>query len=162
MISCYLALGSNLRSPERQLRQAIRRLYHLPASNIQKISSIYLSAPLGFGVQPRYCNLVLAINTRLSPIKLLDYCQQIEKKHQRIRKKKWASRTLDIDILLYGQKQISSPRLILPHPEMTHRDFVMIPFLEIAPHFNHDHQCDLPATQKFILKVKNKVPSYND
>ncbi|WP_157079312.1 2-amino-4-hydroxy-6-hydroxymethyldihydropteridine diphosphokinase, partial [Legionella londiniensis] len=157
MIPCYLALGSNLRSPERQLRQAIAKLKQLPASSILKISSIYLSLPLGAGVQPHYCNLVLSLRTRLPPHCLLDYCQRIENKHQRVRKKKWGARTLDIDILLYGRMTISSSRLTIPHPEMVYRDFVMTPLLEISPHLNLPKTVNtsvLELPKRTILKVK--------
>lgn len=133
MMRSYLGLGSNLRAPTRQLRQAIAMLRKLPKSNIVKLSSIYSSKPLGVRAQPAYRNMVVAINTSLSPRRLLGYCQAIEKKQQRIRKLHWGSRTIDIDILLYGNQIIDSHHLLIPHPHMLTRDFVLVPLLEISP-----------------------------
>lgn len=133
MIRCYLGLGSNLGSPERQLRQAFRQLQQLPKTVVTRISRLYKSAPYGVRFQPPYCNAVIEISTQLPPHHLLALCQAIEKKHHRIRKKQWGARTLDIDILLYGQIIIHDWKLKVPHPEMLKRDFVLVPLLEIAP-----------------------------
>ena len=133
MTCCYLGLGSNLRHPARQLRQAIVKLHKLPQSVILAISSIYCSQPCGIRAQPPYLNMVIMLNTSLSPHKLLRYCQLIETKHQRLRKTRWGARTLDIDLLLYGKQVIQSQELIIPHQEMLKRDFVIVPLVEIAP-----------------------------
>ncbi len=133
MTICYLGLGSNLANPVRQLRQAIGHLRALPKSSLLKISPIYKSKPFGGSTQPNYANLVLALKTHLPPLKLLVYCQAIERQQGRIRKKRWGARTLDIDILLYGNHRLEHPRLTLPHPRMQERDFVLIPLLVIAP-----------------------------
>ena len=133
MTCCYLGLGSNLRKPERQLRQAIHHLNKLPQSTITAKSRIYLSQPCGQRAQPPYSNMVIALSTALPAEQLLQYCQLIEKKQQRLRKKHWGARTLDIDILLYGDQIIHSHQLIIPHKEMLKRDFVVVPLLEIAP-----------------------------
>ena len=133
MRCCYLGLGSNLRSPERQLRQALHQLQKLPQSVITKISQIYFSKPYGPRAQPPYANMVVSMSTSLSAERLLQACQWIENQHQRIRKKHWGARTLDIDLLLYGQQVIQSHLLKVPHPEMLKRDFVLVPLLEIAP-----------------------------
>ena len=131
--TCYLGLGSNLQSPERQLRQALGKLRKIPRSAITNRSSLYLSHPCGVRSQPRYVNMVVAITTTLPPHQLLKQCQQIENKHHRIRKKHWGARTLDIDILLYGQRTIHTLDLTIPHPHMLCRDFVLVPLLEICP-----------------------------
>ena len=133
MTSAYLGLGSNLRQPERQLRQALLKLQKLPKSVIIEVSSIYFSQPCGLRAQPPFANLVLTLNTSLSAEQLLRHCQSIEHKQQRLRKKHWGARTLDIDILLYGNQVIHRHNLIIPHQEMHHRDFVIVPLLEIAP-----------------------------
>ena len=130
---CYLGLGSNLKFPQRQLHQAIQDCRHIPLSTVTKVSSIYLSNPVGVRSQPLFYNLVIELNTSLSPEKLLEYCLAIEKKHHRIRKQRWGARTLDLDILLYGNVTLSTPKLSIPHPQMLNRDFVIIPLLEIAP-----------------------------
>lgn len=134
MIACYLALGSNLRTPHRQIQQAIKTLRGLPQSRWLKTSRIYFTAPYGVRFQPTYCNAVVLIETRLTPLQLLDACQSIEKKQQRVRKVRWGARTLDIDILLFGDRVINHPRLIIPHPDMANRPFVSEPLFEIAPH----------------------------
>ena len=133
MARCYLGLGSNLRVPKRQLQRAIEALRKLPGTTIIQKSNIYSSKPLGVRAQPTYCNMVIAIQTSLPAINLLRYCQAIENKQQRTRKRHWGSRTLDIDVLLYGSKVIRSHDLTVPHPHMLTRDFVLIPLLEIAP-----------------------------
>jgi len=133
MNQCYLSLGSNLRVPQRQLRLAVAQLRKLPHSSVIKVSSLYLSRPWGPVSQPNYCNIVLALITSLSPSALLRYCQLIENRQLRVRKKRWGPRTLDIDILLYGNYAIHQHDLIIPHPRMTERDFILVPLLEIAP-----------------------------
>lgn len=133
MTLCYLGLGSNLRSPKRQLHQAQRALRNLPRSTIVKQSRIYATTPWGVRAQPTYSNQVILINTTLPATRLLHLCQQIEHQQQRIRKRRWAARTLDIDLLLYGNKVINTHTLIVPHPRMLMRDFVLIPLLELEP-----------------------------
>lgn len=133
MTRCYIGLGSNLRQPERQLRQCIIKLRKLPRSVILSTSNIYRSQPCGIRAQPPYLNMVIALKTSLSPHELLRYCQLIENKHQRLRKIRWGARTLDIDLLLYGMQAIQSKNLTIPHPEMLKRDFVLVPLVEIAP-----------------------------
>lgn len=133
MTICYLALGSNLRSPERQLHKALRAIKKLPRSSISKISSMYKSTPcLGKG-QPQYINMVIALNTHLTSLQLLNYCQLIELNQERVRKVKNQARTIDIDILLFGSLVRKNIKLEIPHPRMFERDFVLIPLLEIAP-----------------------------
>jgi len=133
MTYCYLGLGSNLHSPQRQLRQAIALLHKLPHTSIDKISKLYFSKPLGIRCQPPYYNVVLTLHTTLPATRLLHYCQSIEQKHQRVRKKRWGPRTLDIDLLLYGKQIINRHDLHVPHPQLTVRDFVLVPLLEISP-----------------------------
>lgn len=135
MIRCYLGLGSNLKSPERQLRQALTKIKKLPRCSLTQISSVYTNPAVGLKAQPNFCNMVVSLKTSLPPEKLLQYCQAIELKHQRIRKKKWGARTLDIDLLLYGDQKIHTPFLTIPHPQMLNRDFVMIPLLELSLSF---------------------------
>lgn len=133
MITSYLALGSNLRSPERQLRQAVNHLRKLPKTAVVALSNIHFSAAVGRRAQPPYSNSVVKIRTCLPPKTLLRHCLAIEKKQQRVRKVRWGARTLDIDILLYGQQTIQNHCLTIPHPRMHERDFVLKPLLSIAP-----------------------------
>ena len=95
-------------------------------------SRIYSTKAWGMRGQPNYANMVIGIETKLPAQTVLTYCQRIEKKQQRVRKIHWGSRTLDIDLLLYGTQRINSPTLTVPHPRMLSRDFVMIPLSEIS------------------------------
>lgn len=132
MTICYLALGSNLRNPQRQLNKAISTLKKLPRTNVIKISSMYRSVPcLGKG-QPQYINMVIALNTHLKVFQLLKFCQLIESNQERVRKFKNQARTIDIDILLFGSIVKKDIKLQIPHPRMLDRDFVLIPLIEIA------------------------------
>ncbi|MBA2656914.1 MAG: 2-amino-4-hydroxy-6-hydroxymethyldihydropteridine diphosphokinase [Tatlockia sp.] len=136
MTLCYLGLGSNLGSPERQIRKALHALRLVPDSNIRKVAKFHYSKAWGRRGVPDYCNTVIALNTRLNPQSLLRFCQKIEYHQGRIRQVRWGARTLDIDILLYGSQTIKTKDLKIPHPRMYQRDFVMIPLLEIA-NINH-------------------------
>ena len=88
---------------------------------------------MGPQAQPNYINMVVAVFTTLSPDTLLSYCQSIENYQQRIRRKRWGARTIDIDLVLYDNKVISRPHLQIPHPHMKNRDFVLRPLLEVSP-----------------------------
>ncbi|GGB08490.1 2-amino-4-hydroxy-6-hydroxymethyldihydropteridine diphosphokinase [Agarivorans gilvus] len=133
MSHCFLALGSNLVEP---LQQAIAARQTLAASqqiNLLAASSLYRSRPMGPQDQPDYLNAVLHISTELSPLELLDFTQDIEQQQGRVRKQqRWGPRTLDLDILLYDQEVIDTPRLSIPHYGMKQREFVLLPLAEIA------------------------------
>ncbi|MDF1678203.1 MAG: 2-amino-4-hydroxy-6-hydroxymethyldihydropteridine diphosphokinase [Legionellaceae bacterium] len=133
MTTCYLALGSNLNRPERQVRLAIRALRRLPASRLTKVSSLYRSTPANGIIQPSYCNAVVLLETHLPAHILLQHCQSVEAQQKRKRLKRFNARTLDIDILLYGTQTIQTPTLTVPHPRLHLRDFVLQPLLEIWP-----------------------------
>jgi 2-amino-4-hydroxy-6-hydroxymethyldihydropteridine diphosphokinase len=132
MTPAYIALGSNLLSPECQLRKAVSALNALPDSSLQRVSSIYRSAALGPGEQPDYLNAVALLATRLSPLAVLDALQHIEHQQGRVRDVVWGPRTLDLDLLLYGELEIQSARLTVPHPRMQERNFVLYPLREIS------------------------------
>ncbi|MGD8514477.1 MAG: 2-amino-4-hydroxy-6-hydroxymethyldihydropteridine diphosphokinase [Granulosicoccaceae bacterium] len=133
MVVCYIGLGSNLDQPVQQLQQAFDELAALPATRLQAQSSLYRSAPLGPAGQPDYINAVAELHTELSAHALLDALQAIEQTHQRVRTQRWGPRTLDLDILLYGDAQIDDARLQVPHPAIAGRAFVLYPLAEIAP-----------------------------
>lgn len=133
MNSCYLALGSNQNNPERQLRQALRAIKQLPKTTVLKASSFHWTKAWGLSAQQDFCNAVVLIHTQLSPLVLLKLCQAIENQQGRVRKRRWGPRTLDIDIILYGQRKMRSKELTLPHPYFLERDFVMSPLCEIYP-----------------------------
>ncbi|MCB1663015.1 MAG: 2-amino-4-hydroxy-6-hydroxymethyldihydropteridine diphosphokinase [Pseudomonadales bacterium] len=129
----YIGLGSNLNDPAAQLRRALHQLQQLPKSQFLALSKIYQSSPIGPENQPDYLNAVVLVNTQLSPEQLLDYLQHIERLQRRIRTIHWGPRTIDLDILLFGQQQIHTDRLTIPHSQMHLRDFVLIPLLDISP-----------------------------
>ena len=130
----YIGLGGNLGHPEARLTQALEELASLPASELVARSSLYRSHPVGPADQPTYINAVAALLTRLSAEALLDAMQAMETRFGRVRKgERWGPRTLDLDLLLYGDARISHPRLQVPHPQMTKRAFVLYPLAEIAP-----------------------------
>ncbi|WP_417779940.1 2-amino-4-hydroxy-6-hydroxymethyldihydropteridine diphosphokinase [Stutzerimonas xanthomarina] len=130
----YIGLGSNLAEPRQQLRSALDALAGIPDTRLAAVSSLYLSDPLGPPDQPRYHNAVAALDTLLPPITLLDALQTIELAQGRQRKaERWGPRTLDLDILLFGDRLISDSRLTVPHYHMHARAFVLYPLAEIAP-----------------------------
>ena len=133
MVECYIGVGSNLGDPVQQVKSAFTALDKLPEGQLCSTSSLYISDPLGPPGQPRYVNAVVHLTTTLSAESLLDSLQQIENEHGRERSTRWGARTLDLDLLLYGQQVIATQRLTVPHPEMSSRSFVLLPLLEIDP-----------------------------
>ncbi len=130
----YIGLGSNLEQPMQQLRAALAALEELPHTRFDAVSSFYASDPLGPPDQPRYVNAVAALDTALLPLELLDALQRIEQQQGRVRKaQRWGPRTLDLDILLFGDRQLNDERLTVPHYHMHARPFVLYPLAEIAP-----------------------------
>jgi len=131
MTKSILALGSNLRCPERQLHQAIKKLRRLPKTSLIQVAPFYKNKAWGRKAQPNFCNTVVAIKTSLSAFDLLKACQSIEQKQQRVRKVKNGSRTLDIDIIFHGTVRMRTAVLTIPHPRFEQRDFVMLPLSSI-------------------------------
>lgn len=130
----YVGLGSNLQEPQLQLQQALDALTRIPDSRLLQASSVYSSDPMGPQDQPGYLNAVAALETTLLPHALLDQLQAIETAQGRVRgATRWGARTLDLDLLLYGKETINDERLVVPHPGMKARNFVLYPLHEIAP-----------------------------
>ena len=129
----YIGLGSNLKGPKEQIENALRTLSEAKGIILLSVSSFYQSKPLLDMPGPNYLNAVCKIETKLSALDLLNFCQEIEDSQQRVRKVKWGSRTIDLDILLYGEKVLATKRLTIPHPEMINRAFVLLPLFEIEP-----------------------------
>ena len=128
----YIGMGSNLADPAEQLRSAVEALAHLPQSRWVGVSAFYQSDSLLPG-QPRYTNAVAAIDSNLAPLALLDALQAIETDQGRERLERWGPRTLDLDIMLFGDAVINSERLTVPHYDMKNRGFMLWPLFEIAP-----------------------------
>ncbi|ANU15786.1 2-amino-4-hydroxy-6-hydroxymethyldihydropteridine diphosphokinase [Planococcus maritimus] len=133
MNEAYLSLGSNLGDRKRQLQEAVRLLRANPAISNVKISSIYETAPVGYLDQGAFLNLAVRLETDLSPLDLLAVCQEVERNLQRERLVRWGPRTVDLDILLYGQEQLATDELTIPHPRMYERAFVLVPLRDLLP-----------------------------
>ena len=133
----YISLGSNLNQPLQQVITAVAELKEVADTQVISVSPWYRSKPLatqsGPQDQPDYINGVVELRTGLSPQQLLEALQTIEQMHHRKRLEHWGPRTLDLDILLFGNQVIDQPNLQIPHPEITTRNFVLIPLADIAP-----------------------------
>lgn len=150
----YIALGSNLASPLDQVNAAIAALGEIPESRVVALSSFYRTPPLGAQDQPDYLNAAVALETALSPEALLDNTQRIELQQGRVRKaERWGPRTLDLDIMLFGQQVLDTPRLTVPHYDMKNRGFMLWPLFEIAPELTFPDGTTLAA----ILKQLNSA-----
>lgn len=129
----YVGLGSNLNDPLKQIHSALTALAHLPKTVLITASPLYQSDPMGPQNQPVFINAVAQLQTTLSPFELLDVLHQIEQRQGRQRTVHWGPRTLDLDILLYGQEQIATSTLVIPHDGLKERVFVLYPLADIAP-----------------------------
>jgi 2-amino-4-hydroxy-6-hydroxymethyldihydropteridine diphosphokinase len=130
-VRCFIGLGSNLEDPVKQVKQALEELAELPQCQLISHSSLYSSAPIGPQDQPDFINAVAEIETTLDAHSLLNQLQALEQQHQRKRLRHWGPRTLDLDLLLFGDQQISTDRLKVPHPFMPERNFVLYPLAEL-------------------------------
>jgi len=142
----YIGIGSNLEDRSAFLTAGLTELAAIPDIDIQTVSSVYETAPVGYLDQPSFLNAVFAVRTARPPLELLHAMQQIENSHDRQRQIHWGPRTLDLDLLLYGSLQFETKELILPHPHLAERLFVLAPLCEIAPHLHHPITGELFAT----------------
>lgn len=134
MSQAWVALGSNLDDPQRQVESGLQALSTLPDTSLLQASGFYRSAPWGVADQPDFINAVACIETGLEPRPLLHALQNLEDTHGRRRDgPRWGPRTLDLDLLMYGQRVLETADLVLPHPRMSARAFVLAPLAEIAP-----------------------------
>ena len=154
MTTCYIGLGNNMCQPVQQLITARNAIDKLDTCQVIRCSSIYQSKALTLDDVPQddYCNGVIQIETQLSAEALLDALQDIEHKQGRVRTKRWGARTLDLDIILFGNQSIQSQRLNVPHAEMANRDFVLVPLYQIAPNVEISGNKTL---KELIAKHKN-------
>lgn len=132
-VAAFIGLGSNLDNPQAQVRAALGALDQLPDSRVVSSSSLYRTAPVGLREQPDFINAVAQIETELGARALLDALLEIERTQNRVRGEKNGPRTLDLDLLLYGDTIICEQDLCVPHPRMHQRAFVLAPLAEIAP-----------------------------
>ncbi len=156
----YIGLGANLGDPAVQLRQALTRLSRIEGVRILQVSSFYRTPPVGVLDQPWFINAAVKVATALEPEALLDTLLKIEADLGRIRTSRWGPRLVDLDLLLYNDEIMTTPKLTLPHPEMHRRAFVLIPLAEIAPQAYHPGLgqtvsrllAALPETEKAAVK----------
>lgn len=132
-VAAFIGVGSNLDEPVSRVRGALGELERLPATRVVQCSSLYRTAPVGYLDQPDFINAVARIETALDPHRLLAALLEIETRYGRVRSVLNAPRTLDLDILLYGDRTIGERGLNVPHPRMHERAFVLVPLAEIAP-----------------------------
>ena len=132
-LRAWIGLGANLGQPLAQLQSAIGALSQLPDTLLLAVSPLYGSAPVGPADQPDYLNAAALLQTSLPPHALLRELQAIENAHDRVRERHWGPRTLDLDLLLYDADIIATPELKVPHPELSHRAFVVLPLLDLEP-----------------------------
>ena len=157
MALAYIGLGSNLSdnvdghivAPQAQLSKALNSLSSHKQISLVTVSSFYQTPPIGPGEQADYINAVAKLETRLTPLQLLDCLQSIEQQQGRVRNIRWGARTLDLDILLYNQLVQDCERLTLPHPRMHERGFVLAPLTEIEP------QLSLPNGENIDVLLAN-------
>jgi len=148
----FIGLGSNLDDPLRQLETAILSLKALPDIELKKVSSTYLTKPMGPKDQSNYHNAVAEIATQLTPEKLLSALQSIENQQGRKRDgRRWHERLIDLDILLYGEERVNSDNLVIPHPGMHERGFVLYPLHEL------DNNINIPGKGNINILMKNKL-----
>ncbi|MHB1154434.1 MAG: 2-amino-4-hydroxy-6-hydroxymethyldihydropteridine diphosphokinase [Eubacteriales bacterium] len=133
----YIGLGSNLGDRQKHITKAIEMLKNTQGITVKTVSPIYETTPVGYSEQPDFLNCVVEIITSLSPYELLDACIFIENELGRKRTMKWGPRTIDLDILFYGELLVASDRLTIPHPLLHERGFVLLPLSDIAPDMLH-------------------------
>ncbi|UNC92960.1 2-amino-4-hydroxy-6-hydroxymethyldihydropteridine diphosphokinase [Candidatus Contubernalis alkaliaceticus] len=152
MAKVYLGLGTNLGHKQENLEKALDILGSHQGFRVLKISSFYETDPVGYEEQDKFLNAVVVGETLLSPYELLDFCHEIENALKRVRSIRWGPRTIDVDILMYDSLEImDEPLLIIPHPRMVEREFVLEPLAEIAPEAVH------PGTGKSIAVLLREL-----
>lgn len=150
MAIAYIALGSNLGDKEKNLRRALLLLMQ-QGVEIVRVSSFLSTEPYGVTDQPQFLNAVACVRTSLAPLALLDVLLATELAMGRVRLRHWGERNIDLDLLLYEDVVLDTPRLRLPHSDMQNRDFVLLPLAEIAPELKH------PTLQKTIYELKENL-----
>ncbi len=155
MTTVYLGLGSNLGNRERNITRAIEFLGEV--GKVERVSSLYETAPMLLEDQPPFLNAACCLVTDLTPLELLEFTQRIEKAMGRVPGPRYGPRTLDIDILLYGDEIIDTPHLVVPHPEMSDRGFVLVPLAEIAPDLVHPTLGKAVSQLATVVKGKDGV-----
>lgn len=150
-MTAYIGIGSNLGDREENLNKAINTLTRVNGIEVLRTSQLYDTAPIGYTDQPNFLNGVVEIKTKLAPCTLLKVCHQIEDELKRVHTIKWGPRTIDLDILLYGNIVINEENIVIPHPRMNERKFVLEPLSELIPNIVH------PVTNSTIHEMLIKI-----
>ncbi len=150
-MKAYIGLGSNLGDREASLRQALEFLAQTPATTVVRASSLYDTEPVGVEDQPHFLNAVAQVETTLVPRQLLWNLMLIERRLGRVRSQRWGPRTIDLDLLLYDDLVLDDDDLLLPHPEMSKRSFVLVPLVELEPLLVH------PVTGETMLALLQRL-----
>ena len=150
MNQVYLGIGSNKNHPYFRINTVLKQINRIKSTNIVKKSSLYVTKPLGPQAQPNFINSVIEIRTSLEPIDLLHELQNLERLHNRKKTKRWGPRSMDIDILIYNNLIMNTDKLIIPHPGLEYRDFVLIPLYEITT-----YGYKIPKYGKIISLIRN-------
>ena len=152
----WLSLGSNLGNREDHLIRGLRDLMN-GGLELETWSGIYETEPVGLLDQPFFLNMTVRGRTRLNPWELLELCQSVERLHLRKRLIRWGPRTLDVDILLYENRTLADEKLILPHPRMKERAFVLIPLMEMDPETFEKSGCEITGETIDLYKTREAV-----
>ncbi len=151
MTKTFIGIGSNLGDREFLIRKAVEALRDLPRTLVIRVSSLYDTDPVGDVTQPAFLNAVAWIETQLTPRELIWHLLLIEQRMGRVRAQKWGPRSIDLDLLFYGEEIVDEPDLQVPHPEAHRRAFVLLPLQELDPEFVH------PVTGEPIKKLVRKL-----
>jgi 2-amino-4-hydroxy-6-hydroxymethyldihydropteridine diphosphokinase len=155
-VKAFVGLGSNLGDREASIRSALDELAHLPSTTLTRASSLYDTEPVGDTDQPGFLNAVAELETELDARQLLWNLQLVERRLGRTRTRRWGPRVIDLDLLLFGDEVWESPDLVVPHPELIRRSFVLVPLVELDPLVVH------PVTKETMLahlsRLKNDRP----
>lgn len=150
----FLGLGSNLGDRLTTLQRAVDLLDADPRTRVDAVSSVYETAPVGGPEQGDFLNLAVRVATRRSPVALLALAHAVESALGRVRRERWGPRTVDIDILLYGQRLVRLPRLEIPHPRLLERAFALVPLVEVAPGQRLADGRSLPAALAALAPIE--------
>jgi len=132
-VTAYIGLGSNLGDKRKNIRRALELLGGVPGVRVRRVAPLYRTAPVGYTEQDWFINTVAEVETSLPPEELLRVCLDIENRLGRVRIIRWGPRTVDLDLLLYGERAIDRPQLTVPHPRLHERAFVLVPLADLVP-----------------------------
>ncbi|OGF17670.1 MAG: 2-amino-4-hydroxy-6-hydroxymethyldihydropteridine diphosphokinase [Candidatus Eisenbacteria bacterium RBG_16_71_46] len=150
-MKAFIGLGSNLGDREAMIRMALDDLARLPSTRLVRASSLYDTEAVGDAEQPNFLNAVAQIDTELTARQLLWNLQLVEKRLGRVRAQRWGPRTIDLDLLIYGNLVVEEPDLRVPHPELARRSFVLVPLVELDPLLTH------PVTGETLVSLLSSL-----